>query len=223
MATINSGLACVHYQQDLMSSFNRLLDHSHAAKQPQLMDTYKQSSKTLEKTLRDLQVIVENREAVWKKRLEKEMNLKRIWEENLSSLAAEHDELRMKASQQVDMLESKAAANTPVAEHDSDEDGGADEFFDAVDLYQADSSSKAKLLVLVDDTDTAATGDVNPRVADFIGSEAQGYEKLNRTELPLIYSTAKMEISLWSILKNNIGKDLSKIPVSHFSPTTHSN
>jgi hypothetical protein len=53
-----------------------------------------------------------------------------------------------------------------------------------------------------------------PTERPFIGTESEGYDKLARTELPLIYSTAKMEISLWSILKNNIGKDLTKIPVS---------
>ncbi|CAG8618226.1 5069_t:CDS:2 [Acaulospora morrowiae] len=110
---------------------------------------------------------------------------------------------------------SNTIASTLADEYDSD-----DEFYDAIDersvneeKTQLDSSGQ-KL-----DSTSEGKGDV---VIPYISSSYFGYPEEIRDQLPLDQKSLRPEVSLWSILKNSIGKDLSKItlPVYFNEPTS---
>ena len=215
-ATMNSALAGVQYQDQLMMAVSKLIE----PKQSQLVDTYRRASSSLQQTLQDLLKMIEDREMYWAKRLEREEELKRIWDENLRELAFEHNALEEKATKQVSLLESQAkmsgmslhnGTSSPPKTAEPEED---EEFFDALDDYEAHNprasleASKASVLQ-----------DLNGSV---INECTQGYPLdgavTHRKLLPLAEHPkgVKVEISLWSVLKNNIGKDLSKIALPVF-------
>ena len=153
-ASVNSALAGVHYQMELFATSLRAMgsEMSGPTTSVPLIETFSKSSEGIQKTLRDLVRTVEHREATWTRRLEREQELKRIWEENLRALAKEHDELQTKASMQVTALEqaSRSALHTVspggLGRRESGDgvagagggtsDDEEDVFFDAVDEYR---------------------------------------------------------------------------------------
>jgi hypothetical protein len=108
-ATMNALLASAQYQEELVRATLKLIETNSGEQHPQLADTFRRSAGSLMETARQAIKMVEERERYWVKRLEKEEELKRVWEDNLRALATEHDELQTKASQQVRMLENRAA------------------------------------------------------------------------------------------------------------------
>eukprot|EP00158_Paraphelidium_tribonemae_P008019 Partr_v1_DN28436_c0_g1_i2_m41728 putative Oxysterol-binding protein len=186
-ATINAALAGVQSQQQLMISCLSLLQAN--SNYSQLKDTFRQSSQSLLGTLNDLLRMNNERERFWEKRLEREEAIKTVWEENLRSLAADHDNLQRNAALEVKTLENRARSASAADMSEEDE-----EFFDV----QSDASPISIALI--------------PK--KLIESSLRGYPSKQpdglRVSLPLVNSD-RVEVSLWSVLKNNIGKDLSKL------------
>lgn len=152
-------------------------------------------------TVREALLAAEEHENQWRRRWEVERHQKRLLEESFQKLAVENSRIesysRMKA-----IVES--TGKTPVTGVDLERMGSiADEFFDALEAEEAMYASEQPAgppcpLSLAD--------------SDFVAQDASGYPVVRRSALPAD-STGMPPISLWSILKNAIGKDLSRIPI----------
>ncbi|CAG8732187.1 2909_t:CDS:2, partial [Racocetra fulgida] len=92
------------------------------------------------------------------------------------------------------------------------EDIDNDEFYDALDNYD-----ETQEVVKLDDSEIVTLNNSTT----YISSSYCGYPEYIREKLPLDESS-RPEVSLWAILKNSIGKDLSKItlPVYFNEPTS---
>ncbi|CAG8487846.1 16646_t:CDS:2 [Cetraspora pellucida] len=213
---------------------------------------------TLHNLVDDVLRMTEERDAYWNKKLEKELEAKRLWEESMRLLAMEKSEMEKLIQQNVQeqkmrKRQLKAALaesqlNSPSspsrlssndifdASFKSDdssnvpdsfgqrvsmeqatsilsmlaEDYDSDEFYDAMD--NCDESQDVKL------DDSGVTLNVS---TPYISSSYYGYPDYIRDQLPLDQSS-RPDVSLWAILKNSIGKDLSKItlPVYFNDPTS---
>jgi hypothetical protein len=153
-----------------------------------LEEKYQTNFKNLMSFLNKISHMSNNREAYWKKKYSKSNALLKVWEDNLRSLAADHDALQETASKNINELkQNQEESSSQVPSEESRE-----EFFDAEDHPEIDSSN-------------------------FLKTSSLGYfmdMNMARTVLPT--NKNAQEISLWSILRNNIGKDLSKIPLPVF-------
>lgn len=198
-ATANSALACVHFQQELVQSLSHVSGGGGAA-QSQLLGAFKKTSETLISTIKELIRLNETREVAFSKELLKEQNLNRVWEENLRALAVEHEKYQEEAAEEMEHLETIARiAKSDIQSADEEQD----EFFDAQDEYSKDLLE--------------ASNQILPQADAFIvGGYWKDPPKDIRKFLPCINSDTKFEMSIWSILKNNIGKDLSKIALPVF-------
>jgi len=131
--------------------------------------------------------------AFYKQQVSSLRDERKIWESNLTALAKQHEE-----------LENQVTITGPAAAESEDEES----FFDAVDTYQdmkRSVSVKTKLQSPDDATETGTTNDLQ------IEKLAVGYPTEPRTEFPRDPNKGPPSVSLWGVLKNNIGKDLSKI------------
>ena len=92
-----------------------------------------------------------------------------------------------------------------------------DEFFDATDAENEELAEVARALIT-----TTLTTDEFGILQPYIAPSYAGYPPKIRERLPLDQKSLRPEVSLWSILKNSIGKDLSKItlPVYFNEPTS---
>ncbi|KAF9570762.1 hypothetical protein EC968_001412 [Mortierella alpina] len=119
---------------------------------------------------------------------------------------------------------------------DSDAESG-DEFFDAVgddeivefdgdaaiDQGEALTESVESVPVLDKDPTAHVTAGVVAKAGEsYITPSFKGYPKQIRDRLPTKQTSLRPDVSLWAILKNSIGKDLSKItlPVYFNEPTS---
>ncbi|KAF9928121.1 hypothetical protein FBU30_002623 [Linnemannia zychae] len=114
---------------------------------------------------------------------------------------------------------------------DSDIESG-DEFFDAVsdeDIVELDDEddeaaspeATADAEQLESSTSTAVAS-TKSQSGSYISPSFKGYPEKERDRLPTKQTSLRPEVSLWAILKNSIGKDLSKItlPVYFNEPTS---
>ena len=238
---ISSCMAGLQYQESLLVSL--MSTTTDAATMQQLRDTFKKSLASLQTSIQSLQKTVEERERQWNRRYEREEDLKRLWEENLKTLAREHYEFQTKASQQMALLETKAKqASRNALDGPSSRGSGSgvaammngvekvlsdgedeDEFFDATEEYAHQISAGE---MMVDASSTTLGADIEGSVSQSASGgtagagtgmmiSARGYPIEWRHSLPCAGSKPP-EISLWSILRNNIGKDLSKIALPVF-------
>jgi hypothetical protein len=136
----------------------------------------------------------------------------------LSSMAPIMSGSSQSGRRSIDFLEQDAIA-ADVAEsrmgdfpkanlYDSDE-----EFFDAMDNEEEFPELQITPSPLIEEPSTTLP---------YIAPSYAGYPSELRTRLPLNGTSLRPEVSLWSILKNSIGKDLSKItlPVYFNEPTS---
>ena len=187
-ALVNSALAGVHSQQQLFLSCLTLFQHN--PNYSQLTESMKKSSQALLNILNELLRAHNIRERYWHEKFEREEALKKLWEENLRVLALEHDSLQQRAADEVNELKERTKTIVSLDEVSDD-----DEFFDVQDNL---------------------TGNQNIAISgELIKHSSDGYPQELRTSLPK-GSADRPSISLWSVLKNNIGKDLSKIPLPVF-------
>lgn len=220
-SSINSALAGIHYQMELFATSIRMTSinsDSATSHNLALIETFSKSASAIQKTLRDIVKQVEQRESTWKKRLEKEQELKRVWEENLRALAKEHDELQTKASMQMSALERASriglhSATSGNGELNAASDDEEDEFFDAVDIYREKTMTMERSHASPGGKEMPDSL-ITTACIGYPAVQPDGFRKL----LPLATGEepVKNEISLWSVLKNNIGKDLSKIALPVF-------
>ncbi|KAF9156590.1 hypothetical protein BG015_003890 [Linnemannia schmuckeri] len=115
---------------------------------------------------------------------------------------------------------------------DSDLESG-DEFFDAVDdddiVDLDDQEDEEEFSEPTVDAGKAENGAVQTVTVSskshegpYVAPSFKGYPKKNRDRLPTKQTSLRPDVSLWAILKNSIGKDLSKItlPVYFNEPTS---
>ncbi|ESZ90553.1 hypothetical protein SBOR_9060 [Sclerotinia borealis F-4128] len=239
--------------------------------------TYDSAIRNLKGLVGDLLKISKDRDTYWQHRLDREEHMRRMWEESMTQVAREQDDLmaRMDESEEKRKLTKRAlrevtrtasrpdsrgepAARAEITEAlgdvllnddgtassrhvptrksslrqksiiedlpdlsdtDSDED---DEFFDAVDAGQVE------VVKVLPPTSPAVGGIEEAEESQLtqvdgldISSAFKGYENGIRTRLKMD-ADDRPKISLWSILKSMIGKDMTKmtLPVSFNEPTS---
>ncbi|KAK9356700.1 Oxysterol-binding protein-domain-containing protein [Lipomyces doorenjongii] len=224
-----------------------------------VLGCYDTSLKSLRNLLDELMRQTADREAYFKRRAEKETELRRIWEENMQKLAEENDvieehlhdaveekKLARKALREV--LSSSqsepttpgvqtSGASSPAAEFDrlpsirttltttrlssvltEDED---DVFFDAIDNETAMAEARGEPIKITagveDEIEKESFNELQLKKREEIINDGSfhGYEDPPRARLKLDEDD-RPKISLWSILKSMIGKDMTKmtLPVS---------
>ncbi|KAK9464695.1 Oxysterol-binding protein-domain-containing protein [Lipomyces arxii] len=199
---------------------------------------YDASLKSLKNLLNELLRQTQAREAYFRQLAENEGDLRRIWEENMQKLAEENDQIEehlhdaveekkraKKALRQVLQQEVAPTAGTvsPSAAGFDDvlNEEEDDVFFDAIDNEAASAVSvEARSIEKKMDEKTGLSDlyteiqrqKMNAIVAD---GSFHGYDDPPRTRLRLDEDD-RPKISLWGILKNLIGKDMTKmtLPVS---------
>jgi hypothetical protein len=144
--------------------------------------------------------------------------------------------------QQEEQVEVGVPSNPPKAEvddekisdvsDDSDLESG-DEFFDAVDdddiVDLDDQEDEDEFSETTVDAGQAEGGSIHTvavgsksHKGPYVAPSFKGYPEKNRERLPTKQTSLRPDVSLWAILKNSIGKDLSKItlPVYFNEPTS---
>ncbi|KAL1922967.1 uncharacterized protein VTP21DRAFT_9343 [Calcarisporiella thermophila] len=209
-----------------------------------------QSLETLRKLLDEIVEHSDARETYWRKRYEQEAERKGMWEESLRDLMMQQQDMEKAIQQSLQERRkyraalkaihaestSDLVANLPPIPVEDEEHEDDDEFYDAVDneeqvftpaeigdeehrepWSETAEGGKGKGEAPGEAGEKEATGE-----EDSIAVSAHGYPAQYRTQLPLDPNAPKPEISLWSILKSNIGKDLTKIsiPVVFNEPTS---
>jgi ankyrin repeat protein len=194
---------------------------------------------TVTKLLDEITRMFEDRERYWQSRYEFEFERKGIYEEALGNLARDYQTVEIEARTMADTIRRhtrKNASNGPSsviqeekntgeseglpsapetldevkrdlrgwnsAEEESESED-EDEFFDAIDEEKIEFSNgegdkkESQSLII-----SSLTG---------YESETYSFVRSLRSALPIDHAAAKNEVSLWSVLKNAIGKDLTKI------------
>ncbi|CAG8535573.1 1697_t:CDS:10, partial [Acaulospora colombiana] len=116
------------------------------------------------------------------------------------------------SNRRLSLERSNTLISTLADEYDSD-----DEFYDAIDEGSTlEESIQSDVRTKLDET--GGIGVMMP----YIASSYHGYPENTRNLLPLDQKSSRPDLSLWSILKNSIGKDLSRItiPVYFNEPTS---
>jgi hypothetical protein len=265
-------------QQERIS--NPSLALSHPAVENALT-SYNTAVGNLSALLADLLRLAKDNDAYWQHRIDRESHIRKLWEESMARVAAEHEELETRIGESEDKrrrtkralrdaLEgqasnpasrarsrrgttatqnsnklaaavssiSLAADGTAVApppggrqtladltnQDLSDDDSDMDEqFFDAVDAGEVQVVGQMPVSSTPQTTtqpeQTSAPTDDNSSTA--LQKSYKGYEDPVRTKLP-IDADNRPKVSLWGILKNMIGKDMTKmtLPVSFNEPTS---
>ncbi|AEO65645.1 e1ae8b9e-ad33-44f9-b80b-633f22e78812 [Thermothielavioides terrestris] len=240
-------------------------------KMAEALATYDAAIRSLTGLIGDLLRISKDRDAYWQYRLDRESEMRRMWEESMAQVAKEQEALEArvgeaelkrrltkrilkeavengilagteappspapaaKAAAQAG-AEAEAAAEAPAAKTPtlnlsrqqtvitqiadiSDSETDEEEFFDAVDAGQVEVSQlpPTEPTAPQEEKQLAVTG------ACDISSSFKGYENGIRTRLKMDADN-RPKISLWSILKSMVGKDMTKmtLPVSFNEPTS---
>ncbi|CAG8553161.1 1408_t:CDS:2, partial [Dentiscutata erythropus] len=258
---ISSTRAQLELQNQLLESLTSIVSEPSSAESEAntVIETFTQSLRTLHNLVDDVLRVSEERDTYWSRKLEKELEAKRLWEESMRLLAMEKSEMekliqqnvqeqkmrkkQLKAALAESQLNSPASpsrlSSTDILEpmnklDDSSnladyhgqrvsmeraasiismlaDDYDSDEFYDAMDNND-EEQDVVKLCDLEVELDNSSP---------YIASSYCGYPEHIREQLPLDQSS-RPDVSLWSILKNSIGKDLSKItlPVYFNEPTS---
>ncbi|KAL2069239.1 hypothetical protein VTL71DRAFT_15577 [Oculimacula yallundae] len=247
----------------------------------QACQTYDSSIRNLKGLVGDLLKISKDRDAYWQYRLDREADMRRMWEDSMAQVAREQEvlearvgeseekrKLTKRALREVIESGSVAVASRPESRGEPlkgqefadalddiplDEEGKAlrrkstaksslrrksileevgplsdtdeeddDEFFDAVDAGEVEV---APMLPLPPSSPPAFNesekGEMVTAGAIDLSSSFHGYENGIRKKLKMD-ADDRPKISLWSILKSMIGKDMTKmtLPVSFNEPTS---
>ncbi|ORX84788.1 hypothetical protein K493DRAFT_291733 [Basidiobolus meristosporus CBS 931.73] len=147
-------------------------------------------------------------ERYWKGKYLRQSQQYGLWVENFKHLAYENHALQRDIELGKARFPSIAEINEKELEAEEEQD---DEFYDAVD-YEVPSDSFVP---------TEFYSEREKR-AKIIATSYKGYPKDLRTQLPIQSLSGKPDLSLWSVLANSIGKDLTRIalPVYFNEPTS---
>ncbi|RIA81478.1 Oxysterol-binding protein [Glomus cerebriforme] len=279
--TINSAKAQFSLQKQLLEILIKKLPLQSASledgikeiNEGTLVETFSKSLNLLQNYVEEVLRMTEEREEYWKKKLDKELEIKRLWEQSMRDLFIERNEMEqiiqdnvkeeklrkkqlklmtptsstsgiqresseMEARKSEESRKSRAVDLTIVTEGLSmtsgehqintvsmalaDEYDSDEEFYDAFDGYSFNEDINKSATKLPSES-TEGIGPPSPTsLQPYISNSYLGYPEHIRVRLPLDQKSLRPEVSLWSILKNSIGKDLSKItlPVYFNEPTS---
>ena len=111
-----------------------------------------------------------------------------------------------------------------------------DEFFDAVDVFETPLEAKIRKSTLLNPEEKAAldkmlhnelllspekvvskvkreSKEIAPEFGDFLGAALQGYPEQQRQSLPVEMVVDAASVSIWTVLKSAIGKDMTRISI----------
>ncbi len=183
----------------------------------------------VKKTVSELIKMSGDREVFFLARIDRELEVRRMWEDNMQKVAEEQDNMEeIVRSAEQDRKEARriirsskttpALVQTPSLQRNRSvytDDGSDEEFFDAVDAGEVQVKDMRTVPVSESIKKSPATDKDNPIASSFVG-----YEDPLRTTLSVVDDRPK--VGLWSILKSMIGKDMTKmtLPVSFNEPTS---
>ncbi|RDW92566.1 hypothetical protein BP5796_01960 [Coleophoma crateriformis] len=240
----------------------------------QAVTTHDSSIRSLKVLVGDLLKISKDRDAYWQYRLDREADMRRLWEDSMAQVAREQEILEAKVGEAEEkrkltkralreVMESNASirpgssgdTDVAVAAEDLEPLAGSEEipgtlrrnstarsslrrksvladmtnlsdsesddeeeFFDAVDAGEIEV---AAMMPSGAPLDSKQTIEVTPTDSLDLSSSFKGYENGPRERLKMD-ADDRPKISLWSILKSMIGKDMTKmtLPVSFNEPTS---
>ncbi|CAH1759535.1 23081_t:CDS:10 [Entrophospora sp. SA101] len=264
---ISSIRAQLNLQNQLLETLIAMLP-----KESDVIEVFEKSLQTLQNLLDDVLRMSEERDNYWQRKLKKELETKRLWEESMKALAIEKTEMeeiiqnslkeqKLRKRQLKAAMASESSMNSPVSpmmsklsliskdetdpNHDNNNDKNEDRLIDnnvnisSRTINQTNNLIEQKISYeqrssLADEYDSdeefydAIDGGsiiegLEPKFQKpYIFESYNGYPKQNRTKFLMDKDNTKPTVSLWTILKNSIGKDLSKItlPVYFNEPTS---
>lgn len=217
-------------QLDLLSQVVLAVQFEHA-KNPELtlsdslvtgaLQSYESAVTSLKTLVGNLLMMSKERDAYWRYRIEKEVSLRKLWEENMAVLAQEQETLegqaagerekkkRAKRALKEVLKKGESAPMSPmeeevveevVEESDSDSDDG--EFFDAIDSGEVEVVTEMPVGVKspgLSERDMAfggGEGDLRAKKVVAIRSSYKGYEDPPRERLSMD-ADDRPKISLW--------------------------
>ncbi|ORX87354.1 hypothetical protein K493DRAFT_359914 [Basidiobolus meristosporus CBS 931.73] len=215
--TVNSTMSQIAVHQNLLESvFPASYENKEVAR------AMHSSMSSLQQLMSTSLRMAQEREDFWQRKYTQEVDRQNFWAENFKTLAEENHQLEEifqgtkspMADEQSIGIAVSAAPNVDVQPTIEEEDED-DEFYDAVDenLSTLELTRRSTSHDELPGADGAEKG---------IAVSYKGYPSELRNSLPLDSNAARPEISLWSILKQSIGKDLTKIalPVYFNEPTS---
>jgi oxysterol-binding protein 1 len=188
---IRQTVASINMQRDALealceSIFNTLdIAPKRDEKSAKYLEMFMNSSKSLTRLVDDLIAVVQDRERGWQHRWEKELQKRRIFEESLRVLATENNQLELHAVMSQEEEASTGEFGPIIEEAGTAATTASDEFFDALESVQRAASTK-----------------------EFLN---EGYTLERRIKLQA--KRGSIDVSVWSVLKDAIGKDLTKISI----------
>eukprot|EP01135_Chromosphaera_perkinsii_P002884 Nk52_evm39s229 gene=Nk52_evmTU39s229 len=163
--------------------------------------------------------IVGQHERYFFKRLEEEKKRRHALEESLSILATEHNSLELKAKKKFSLGVLKQNENKANESEDEDEENESlfedrERFFDAIEIKkkqvgQPSARGTRTLSVRTARSSIDTVGEYVDALSDFDGLDLDEKQQF-RMSLPAP-AIPRKNISVWSILKQSLGKDLSKV------------
>ncbi|RHZ88579.1 hypothetical protein Glove_22g187 [Diversispora epigaea] len=214
------------------------------SKESILIETFSKSLSSLHSLIEDIARMSDAQEVYWKDKLKKELEIKqgleniacelglnqaemeeviqhnvveeKILKKQLKAAVAEipptspllrksddYTSVIVKNKSSTELTNISSMTSTLADEYDSDE------FYDAIDGRETQD-------------DLINNSNISDDEAPYIVNSYNGYPNEFRERLPIDSKSSRPEVSLWSILKNSIGKDLSKItlPVYFNEPTS---
>ncbi|KAJ9087713.1 hypothetical protein DSO57_1030452 [Entomophthora muscae] len=211
-------------QFDLQERLLNMLASSKPSDTDALVGTLKQCLASTRNLHQDACSMLQQREAYWRSRFEREASQNRMWTESLQKLAAEHHAMGEWVREH-----HNSASPTPsqgASTLSFEDDGEADEFFDVDEEGSIGIQEPTTHELPTDcpdpEEDSEAVnilGEIIQRVPvrkSYAGYPANG---VFRDRLPKFQPGSKPPaVSLWSVLKNAVGKDLTKISLPvHFN------
>uniref|UniRef100_A0A667YND2 Oxysterol-binding protein n=2 Tax=Myripristis murdjan TaxID=586833 RepID=A0A667YND2_9TELE len=158
---------------------------------------------------RDFLDLAETHSRRWQRALQYEREQRTHLEETIEQLAKQHNSLE-RAWREAPVLSASTpkGSERPLKEEASDEDEDT-EYFDAMEDSPAFITVTLKDLHAHCYPHTSTLSQVSPSCNDLSGKELQP-RRQRRTHIP---DKPNYSLNLWSIMKNCIGKELSKIPM----------
>jgi hypothetical protein len=180
----------------------------------------KKAASSLHGTLDELVRMSQTRDAYWRAQLEREKELRRLWEENMETLAEEQEHMEEAMNNAIEQrrLTKRALRAMSIAVQQPDK---------GVEYIRRLSISEKDRPILQKPEDIAPTLPeepiapiivVPPPAKKEITSKEQelqlsthGYEAPVRTKFEKLDKDNRPKVSLWGILKSMVGKDMTKM------------
>jgi hypothetical protein len=218
----NSARAQLFIQEQLLKSLMTEFAGARESNQTMNWDKLNELATSFNKSITGLRDVVDGNEAMsdkrerwWKRQVDDELERQRLWEDSLRKMAIEHQEMQEALAVTTKETEPKVDANLEIEEDD-------EEFFDAEEQDDFYDASLTSTLATVEEGAVIKAAVPLPPDTVFKPSYS-GYPSPDqlRTFIPPI-DIEKPSISIWGVLKNSIGKDLTKItlPVIFNEPTS---